>query len=86
MTYLDRHGAQGMIYPDYHPHISQENVIIFCFCLCKTENGLLQETPIENLFFEYQCSTNGGKSINLHGEGEGDFIAWYGARPLSIAY
>ena len=34
---------------------------MFCFCLPENENGLIQENPLENIF-EYQLSTNGGKS------------------------
>ncbi len=61
LTYLDGHGTNGMISPGYHLDISDENVIIFLFCLADTGNGFIQETPIENQFFEYCLSTNLGK-------------------------
>ena len=53
----------------------------------ETENGLIQETPIENLFFEYQLSTNPEKNENPFGKGHTvDSSRWCATRCNSVTY
>ena len=76
-----------MISPGYHLDISGGNLIIFWFCLAETENGFIQETPIDNQFFEYCLSTNLGKNEMSYWQGHtGDSPHWCGSRSISDTY
>ncbi len=76
-----------MIPPGYHLYTSDEKFIIFWFCLPETENGFIQETPIENQFFEYCFSASLGKNETSPGEGHtGDYSHWWWSRCHSDTY
>ncbi len=87
LIYLDGYVTNGMISPGYRLNISDESFITIWYCLAETENGFIQETPIENKFFEYCLSTNLCKNETPDGQGHtGDSSHWCGSRSLSDTY